>query len=68
VPHLQIDGETIAEIDQATADDLLRAAKPKIGKVREPGGHFQRQVSTEMRRPSPPSIAKELTIDFLAPF
>jgi hypothetical protein len=66
MPKLQIDGETIAEIDQPTADMLLRAANRGVGKVRALAG-FQGKVISGMRKPDPPLVTHIINVDFPLP-
>jgi len=63
MPMLQIDGVSIAEIDQDKADKLLELARFKIGKVRPPAT-FQPQITVAPRRRFSPPESVRLTIVF----
>ena len=67
MPLLQIDGTPIAEIDEDTASKLRNAAKPCIGKVREPATFRPSPPRAMPRAPAGPSFAIDVTVDFPMP-
>jgi hypothetical protein len=62
MPMLQVDGVTVAEIDQTTAASLLAAAKSGVGRVPAPA-EFPKQVGA-MRAPFAPPRVINLTLEF----
>ena len=63
MPILQVDGIAIAEIDQFTAERLLKAARLTNGKLRD-AASFQRQIFAKLLGSCWPSITIDLTLDF----
>ena len=64
MPMLQIGDKMIAEIDQATADELIAAATPTIGRVRSRGEGMPLGALADMLRPTARPVFRELWIEF----
>jgi hypothetical protein len=63
MPQLQIDGVTIAEVDQAIANELLDMAKVGVGRLRGPSV-FHGRVHADLAKPKALSVPVVVTVEF----